>query len=91
MATWGASGDTRKVFVCLCVCARAHARTLKQHRSAQAQETAMRGSRPHRSHAMSGAPCMRACRVQTYAVTPAKTGYGEGGVRPFHQDYRHYK
>ncbi|GFH21840.1 uncharacterized protein HaLaN_19214, partial [Haematococcus lacustris] len=30
-------------------------------------------------------------RVLTYAVPPSGLGYGEGGVRPFHQDYRHYK
>lgn len=33
----------------------------------------------------------RVARVQTYAVPPTGVGYGEGGVRPFHQDYRHYK
>lgn len=33
----------------------------------------------------------RVARVQTYAVPPTRVGYGEGGVRPFHQDYRHYK
>lgn len=30
----------------------------------------------------------RVARVQTYAVPPARMGYGEGGTRPFHQDYR---
>ncbi|GIM12949.1 hypothetical protein Vretimale_16143 [Volvox reticuliferus] len=29
--------------------------------------------------------------VQTYPVPPSIVGYGSGGVRPFHQDYRHYK
>ncbi len=24
-------------------------------------------------------------------VPPSPLGYGEGGARPFHQDYRHYK
>ncbi|KAJ9521455.1 hypothetical protein QJQ45_008759 [Haematococcus lacustris] len=33
----------------------------------------------------------RVARVLTYAVPPSGLGYGEGGVRPFHQDYRHYK
>ncbi|KAG2491499.1 hypothetical protein HYH03_010077 [Edaphochlamys debaryana] len=33
----------------------------------------------------------RVARVQTYQVPPSRVGYGEGGVRPFHQDYRHYK
>ncbi|PNW86258.1 hypothetical protein CHLRE_02g079005v5 [Chlamydomonas reinhardtii] len=33
----------------------------------------------------------RLARVQTYSVPPSRTGYGDGGVRPFHQDYRHYK
>ncbi|GFR49505.1 hypothetical protein Agub_g11543 [Astrephomene gubernaculifera] len=38
-----------------------------------------------------GAGDWRVARVQTYAVPPSRVGYGEGGVRPFHQDYRHYK
>ncbi|EFJ49132.1 hypothetical protein VOLCADRAFT_89966 [Volvox carteri f. nagariensis] len=33
----------------------------------------------------------RAAVVQTYPVAPSMVGYGSGGVRPFHQDYRHYK
>ena len=33
----------------------------------------------------------RASRVQTYVVPPHPMGFGEGGARPFHQDYRHYK
>ena len=33
----------------------------------------------------------RASKVQTYVVPPHPMGFGEGGARPFHQDYRHYK
>lgn len=33
----------------------------------------------------------RESRVMTYALPHARAGWGEGGVRPFHQDYRHYK
>ncbi|KAF5832209.1 hypothetical protein DUNSADRAFT_11993 [Dunaliella salina] len=33
----------------------------------------------------------RESRVQTYALLPSQSGWAEGGVRPFHQDYRHYK
>ncbi|GIL68463.1 hypothetical protein Vafri_21739 [Volvox africanus] len=33
----------------------------------------------------------KAAVVQTYPVPPSIVGYGSGGVRPFHQDYRHYK
>ncbi|GLC33745.1 hypothetical protein PLESTB_000111300 [Pleodorina starrii] len=33
----------------------------------------------------------RVAVVQTYPVPPSVVGYGNGGVRPFHQDYRHYK
>ncbi|GAX73160.1 hypothetical protein CEUSTIGMA_g613.t1 [Chlamydomonas eustigma] len=33
----------------------------------------------------------RVRRVQTYVVPPSQMGFGTGGAKPFHQDYRHYK
>jgi hypothetical protein len=38
-----------------------------------------------------GKDAWRISRVLTHKVEPSRTGFGEGGARPFHQDYRFYK
>ncbi len=51
----------------------------------------MVGGRPVEASAAGADETWRTARVRAYAVPVARHGYGEGGRRPPHQDYRFYK